>query len=272
MSKSIATSRIQTVAPKLATEWMKSNCGNRHISGPHVAGLVDEMLTGRFVLTGDAIQFNRAGELINGQHRLQAVIDSGVACTFLIMEGVEDEAKAVLDKGRGRSVPDALRMCHGVERARMITATVASLDDFAYDRRLKVSPGHVLERMADHEAAFRWAVDSIPGKTVFSGAPITAALVYAHKADPTSVEEFARRMFNGADLRGDSPILQFRNFVIRQGGSGVLHDEKRNTYFLLLLSIVKFVQGGSVRVLRRNDDAVTAFFAPHYPVAKRHAA
>lgn len=73
----------------------------------HVSVLVSDMNAGRFRLSPDAIVLI-GGKLANGQHRLQAVAESGKAQQFLVMETNDPELYKVIDAGLKRSAGDAL--------------------------------------------------------------------------------------------------------------------------------------------------------------------
>jgi hypothetical protein len=98
-SKSGLTATIVTVTPKLAGEWMESNEKNRHIRDRLVVKYARDMSAGNWSLTGEAIKFDTEGCLVDGQHRLLAVILSGVSLQMLVVCGVERAAQTVMDTG-----------------------------------------------------------------------------------------------------------------------------------------------------------------------------
>ena len=65
------------------------------------------MEAGRFKISSDAILRVR-NKLANGQHRLMAVVQSGKAQSFIVMESNDDELYKVIDAGLRRSVSDSL--------------------------------------------------------------------------------------------------------------------------------------------------------------------
>jgi hypothetical protein len=68
-----------------------------------------DMASSQWLFIADVIRFNVDGELIDGQHRLQAIVHSGCSEFQLVARGIEREAFAVFDTGRARSFADALR-------------------------------------------------------------------------------------------------------------------------------------------------------------------
>jgi hypothetical protein len=65
------------------------------------------MNTGHFKLTCDALLFIK-GKCANGQHRLCAVVKSGVTCQFLVLRTDDESVFQVIDGGTPRRVADYL--------------------------------------------------------------------------------------------------------------------------------------------------------------------
>lgn len=91
------------VTPELASYWLKNQVVNRRINETYVSRLVEDMKDGRWVFPGDPLKFNSDGKLIDGQHRLSAVIKSGLTISFVVLNGYVDESMLVLDLGKSRS-------------------------------------------------------------------------------------------------------------------------------------------------------------------------
>lgn len=95
--------RLETITPKKATQLLKLNTKNRPISMSAVEKLSNAIKRGEWKLNGDTIKLN-GDVLIDGQHRLNAIIKSGVACQAYIVRGVQSDAFDTLDQGRRRTV------------------------------------------------------------------------------------------------------------------------------------------------------------------------
>lgn len=101
-----------TVTPELARRWLtEHNNINRHVRKQWVEYLADQITAGRFEPTSDAIAFRESdGALVNGQHRLLAIVRANKSVTVLVVHGMSDEAFTVTDRGVGRSAADALKI------------------------------------------------------------------------------------------------------------------------------------------------------------------
>jgi hypothetical protein len=73
------------VTPELAARWLKNNFRNRSVREDVVSAYARDMANGRWVYTHQGIAFNDRDELIDGQHRLHAVILSGLAAVRMMV-------------------------------------------------------------------------------------------------------------------------------------------------------------------------------------------
>lgn len=103
---------LEHVAPALATEWLQKNSINRNPNKATIKKYAADMEAGRWAITSDLIAFDPDGVLLNGQHRLMAVIKSGATVGMMVARGVPRESFAVTDRGRPRNYAFAL----GIQR------------------------------------------------------------------------------------------------------------------------------------------------------------
>lgn len=101
--------RVVNVTPELATVILDGNAGNRRLRHGTVERYAVTMAEGGWKLTPEAVTIANDGRLINGQHRLHAVIKSGVCCQMTMVSGTGHEFFSALDRGALRTVADALQ-------------------------------------------------------------------------------------------------------------------------------------------------------------------
>lgn len=99
---------IVQVTPDMARRWLDRNIGNRNLRPRKVEKYARDMANGDWAIANDAICFTPDGVLSNGQHRLHAVIASGVTVTMVIGWNIPAESKSVMDTGGGRTPADAM--------------------------------------------------------------------------------------------------------------------------------------------------------------------
>lgn len=107
MSKSVS---VVHVTPSLAALWLSMSHGNRALSAAyvaeHAAALRKAYAEGRTdgLFSPDAITINTSGALVNGHHRLTAIVRTGVATDMCVCTGMPDEMVSRIDSGRQRTV------------------------------------------------------------------------------------------------------------------------------------------------------------------------
>jgi hypothetical protein len=108
---SIMKSSYQLIEPSLAEIWLQSrNDLNRPISQALVDKYARDMASNRWEDNGQTIVFDETGKLVDGQHRLAAIVRSGVPLRIIVVNGVAIHAQATIDSGRSRTVRDNLNM------------------------------------------------------------------------------------------------------------------------------------------------------------------
>ncbi|MHB1733423.1 MAG: hypothetical protein ACYCU8_08205 [Ferrimicrobium acidiphilum] len=97
------------VTPDMAQHWLANNKGNRVLRPGKIKQYAEDMQAGRWTHGADMICFGTDGTLLNGQHRLHAVIQSGCTITFVVQRNTPSDAMVNIDTGASRKVADVLR-------------------------------------------------------------------------------------------------------------------------------------------------------------------
>jgi len=100
---------IKRIGPEEAKGLLQAASGRnyRRLSQRLVNVYASEMARGLWKSNGESLKFNGDGTLIDGQHRLNAVIQAGRSVEFLCVYEVETDAS--IDTGRRRTFGDELR-------------------------------------------------------------------------------------------------------------------------------------------------------------------
>ena len=99
---------VVLIDPETATRWLAANEANRHLRVAQVNKYASDMAAGRWHLTGSPIQFAVDGRLLDGQHRLAAIVKSGVTLPMFVVRGLASTAQSYMDTGAKRTVADQL--------------------------------------------------------------------------------------------------------------------------------------------------------------------
>jgi hypothetical protein len=113
----------ERITPTMAKNLLKNNIGNRKMRQRIVTQYASDMASGRWKFNGDAIRIDSKGNVLDGQHRLQAIVESGVAQTMLVVRGLEESVRSVIDIGAKRSFANLLAW-HGYKHTAQVGASV----------------------------------------------------------------------------------------------------------------------------------------------------
>jgi hypothetical protein len=95
------------VNPVVAQRILKDNICNRKVSEKVVNMYAKDMMEGRWkVNTGDTIRISKTNRLLDGQHRLLAIIKSNKTIEFTFAYNIEDSVFDVIDTNKTRSKND----------------------------------------------------------------------------------------------------------------------------------------------------------------------
>lgn len=109
MSMVRRTGYVVLVTPALAEQWLASNTGNRKWRPGHSESLAQIMVQGAWRWTHQGIAFSK-NRLIDGQHRLRAVIISGCTIPMLVFPSMDDDTFGVLDRAKHRTNKDDVKL------------------------------------------------------------------------------------------------------------------------------------------------------------------
>lgn len=100
---------IELVTPEKAREFLGYNLTNRGIRSRVVQIYALDMAQGMWKFNGDPVRFARNGQLLDGQHRLAAIIESGTPQKMLIIRNLYMSAQLNMDSGIKRNFADYLK-------------------------------------------------------------------------------------------------------------------------------------------------------------------
>ncbi len=97
---------LMDVCPALAAFMLSSSAGNRALRKYHISSLASDMASGKWITTNQGIGFTKEGVLVDGHHRLQAVVESGATIKIQVSFGLDSNAYQVIDQGVIRTTAD----------------------------------------------------------------------------------------------------------------------------------------------------------------------
>lgn len=118
-----ASGEVIMITPEIASSMLAKNTHNRNARAAAVSAYAVDMRNGDWRWTGDPIRFAADGTLIDGQHRLMAIVEAGVTLPFLVLSGLEASAQENIDGGVPRKFADVLAL-RGEECSALLAAVI----------------------------------------------------------------------------------------------------------------------------------------------------
>lgn len=152
MKRKAPTFKVETVTPAIAEKWLALNRKNRPLSKSTAKTYAAEIKRGEWMMNAEAIKFDWNGKLVDGQHRLSAVVLAGRSIDVLVARNLDPEAFKTIDTGRARGGADILAL-RGVRYQFAIGAAYRQLHRYLLARhraKIRISNTQLLELVDAH--------------------------------------------------------------------------------------------------------------------------
>lgn len=217
------------ITPMQAEAWLKREVGhNRKPTKGRVRKLAGAIRRGEWMETGDSIKFDQDGNLVDGGHRLRAVIEAGIPIRSLVIRGVRGEAFTVFDTGKTRTPADTMGIAGYKNRVGVASAArgLAIIDETGrYDPGTRMTIEHLttnaalLSYVEKHPEIHRAVELAVVAKgNGLSGGPGLMGTFFALllRVDAKAAEIFIDQLSTGLGLEADSPIYLYRRRLISE--------------------------------------------------------
>lgn len=109
-----------TLTPERAMELLEFNKLNRPLRQQHVQRIASQIVEGKWKFNGDTIKVAESGDILDGQHRLWAIVEAKKPVDTILVYGIERDAFATIDTIRTtRSASDVVAL-NGATRHRAL--------------------------------------------------------------------------------------------------------------------------------------------------------
>lgn len=207
---------VVRVSPTVAERWLGKNSQNRHVRQAWVLDLARMIRDDEWLLNGESIKFSADGTLLDGQHRLHAVVAAGKTVPMLVVRGLPNAAQDTMDTGRARTAANMLQI-KGYPNASNLAATARLVLIYQEGVRESINSCKVsnrrIEEFANGNVALAFAASraaQISRSFRIRPAIIGAALYLLLAVDADAAQVFFDRCADGVGLPAGSPILALR--------------------------------------------------------------
>jgi hypothetical protein len=218
----------QSISPKRAQELLGTVKLNRNVRSRHVAELARQMVNGEWDPNNPgAIGLTTSGKLLDGQHRLLAVVESGKTIRMWVAEGIPAATMTTIDTGAKRNLADVLKL-RGDSSVNALSGTLRQVWTYEHYKvmggRPPGDPTHgELLRLLDGNETIREIVRRV-NASYSEGLPrcgpsLWGAVYYiALGVNEDDADEFMDKVTTGENLGEGDAILALRRFLMEAQG------------------------------------------------------
>lgn len=257
---------LKTITPELAESWLKKNIKNRPIRQGNLALLMQQLKSNSWVLNNDAICFDKEGNLLNGQHRLTACVNTGISFECLVMRGLEPKSFNVMDTGDKRTSGDVLG-ANNVEFPAVKSTLIRFvleykagrvMNDLSANRATKATNQIILDFYNKNQKKIDEAVaigqQVYRNHHMFASGIIGSFAYIFNEIDKQSCAIFMEQFGKGEDLRAGDPVLVLRQQLFKNAQSRTKYS-KTTKLAWVILAWNSFRANKKVRTIYLNTGA-----------------
>ena len=270
--------KIELITPQIAEQYLAKNSNNyRRLYKATVDQYASEMINGEWIFNGEAIKFNKSGKLVDGQHRLSAIVKSGCSVPMVVITDVNDDVNT-FDIGKTRSVSD-IASANGLDYFCTNTTTVGAVGFLLGCNGTYKTPKQTMVSFVTKESEI-WS-KSYQACTVGDSkarlarrAPCVLAAYSLLKRGSQFVYlcEFFRIVNTGFpnEEKESSPAIVLRNFLLKhQRAINSVREFRMLTFSATLSAYRDYMEGVARKQSYRLDDAHVALFNAMYSEATK---
>lgn len=255
----IPYNRVIEVTPELAAKWLEGNTHNRALRPAAVERYAADMLAGRWGLTHQGIAFDDNGVLLDGQHRLWAIIEANMSIKFRVFFNESPSARWFTDTGNPRKNVDVLAL---TGESGAVTephlATIRFMLAGPSARSVRRSPSEEADQYGRHREAVDFALKYLGRSCRRRGlatAPIRAVIARAYYyADHRKLSHFCDVLRGGIPgSETDHIVIALREFLTRSHNPGGGESIERVRYSKTQWALRQFLDGRLPKKLLGTD-------------------
>jgi hypothetical protein len=219
------STETEIIDPIKASDYLETMDLNRPVIESRVKLYARQMSAGEWLPSPQPIIFNTEGQLIDGQHRLWAVIESGASIEVAVARNYDTSIREVLDTGKSRTATDLLALA-GYPNPKLHAAAITRIH--AYETTGTFNNPHGALLLTPHEVLLRAQTDPAiidaatqGNHTYFKFRPrgwtpaIVATLYYLFaRINTDDCEAFFERLTSGLFTQANDPIYQLRERLL----------------------------------------------------------
>ena len=208
---------VTEVTPEQASYWLSRNTNNRSVSSKTVELYAREMRSGRWRLTHQGVAIYDDGVLADGQHRLEAIVKSGVTVPMLITTGVPKGSATGIDAHRARSVSDIVKISGNADW--LTNKMIQTLREVYSIRKVGADEAVALAEPIKDSLIYVDSLFNLKVKGVTAALRAAVTLAHLHGEDEQRLAEFVSMFYSGlVTSEEDSAVIKLRDHMTQRDG------------------------------------------------------
>lgn len=265
--------QIESIGPPQAERYLRSNVGNRKLSKVTIRRYAADMLRGEWRMNGETIKFDDRGRLIDGQHRLLAIIESGVTVDLAVFRELGRDAFKTIDTGKVRTPADVLSSLNhpspnelGAAMRLLWHYLSASWTDYMRFRMTNTQLVQLLEDHPDLPDVTRAAMTKPLRVKLITGSANVFGYYCTSRVDADRAVRFFTQLADGRfNARGSQPVYTLRERLIEVSAEAV-PTAPRVKLAWLITAWNAYMAGQRLMRLSRVPTAMPRFEPDPFPV------
>lgn len=255
------TPEVTMLTPELACQLLEANTNNRPLNHQHVERIANQIIQGKWKYNGDTIKIANNNAILDGQHRLWAVVEAKQAIETIIVRDIDEDAFATIDTLRKpRSGADILSM-HGVTHHRVIISTALQwltrwqrkcLENYRAPIN-RIENSDIEQAFRDNPGIRRAAERAAKVRGLTSVGLIAFFYFILTNRNPDLAERMMHTLENPAGVSVDDPFFRLRAYLTQNS-----HKDPLNTIALMIKAANAACEGRSVRMLNWRNQGSNA--------------
>jgi hypothetical protein len=218
---------MELITPKKAEVWLNANVHNRRLRAGLVEKYAADMVAGLWTNCPEPISFYEDNTIADGQHRLWAVVESGVAVWFPVCRGLTRADGVNINTAVGRSVVDAAKISgRDPDLTNELVAACRAVAEGKHGSSKATSHGAKLAHVEQHRDAVAWALEMAPRQRNLRNSIVAGAIARAFLHEQTNLARLQRfcEVFGRGfqEDSSESAAIALRNYFIRDGSSPLM--------------------------------------------------
>jgi len=217
MLRSRISFAIETIDAPKAKKMLATNTNNRPLNERNLTKIANAMRLNHWEFNGDPIRLSEDGDLLDGQHRLSAIIQVDAALPFAVIRGLKPSVFHTIDTNQPRTATDVFAI-NGEDNASSLVAALRFVDLAIHSYHTNRHSNIQMEIMLEEHPRIRDSVAYIQGfKTTALKVPARVLYGYHYlmsAKDSTLADAFFAKLLTGENVMANEPVFVLRNTLI----------------------------------------------------------